>query len=364
MNLEDLRRQLDGIDERLVQLIAERQATVRSISDIKRSASVPLRDYGREREVLQRARSNAQKIGVSGDVAEEMLRTLIRYSLTEQEQARVTARRAGSGQRVLVIGGAGKMGAWFARFLYSQGYDIEIADPNAAAAETVIADWRKSDLSHDYIIVATPLGMTNQVLHELAQRKPSGVVFDLGSLKTPLSSGLEALRNANIRVTSVHPMFGPDVELLSGRHLIFIDMGNEDALNRARDLFAPTMAVQAVMSLQEHDRLIAYVLGLSHAVNIAFITALKDSKESAPRLTELSSTTFDAQFDMARRVVNESPELYFEIQKLNAFGQESLDALLHAVQTVRKSVIENDFKTFQSIMLSGKDYAENRKKEA
>ncbi len=363
MNLEDLRRQLDGIDERLVQLIAERQATVRNISEIKRSASVPLRDYGREREVLQRARSNAHKAGVSGDVAEEMLRTLIRYSLTQQEQASVVAKRAGTGQRALVIGGAGKMGAWFARFLYSQGYDIEIADPNAAPADTVIADWHDSDLSHDYIIVATPLGLTNQVLHELAAKKPSGVVFDLGSLKTPLSTGLEALRNAGVRVTSVHPMFGPDVQLLSGRHLIFIDMGNKDALQRAQSLFAPTMAVQAVMSLQEHDRLIAYVLGLSHAVNIAFVTALMNSKESALRLTELSSTTFDAQFDMARRVVNENPQLYFEIQKLNAFGQESLDALLQAVQTVRQTVIDNDIEKFQSLMNAGRDYAENRRKE-
>ena len=28
------------------------------------------------------------------------------------------------------------------------------------------------------------------------------------------------------------------------------------------------------MGLDEHDRLIAYVLGLSHALNIAFFTAL------------------------------------------------------------------------------------------
>ncbi len=363
MSLEDLRRQLDGIDDRFIQLIAERQATVRSIAAIKQSTSVPLRDYGREREVLQRARANAQAADVSGDVAEDILRTLIRYSLTQQEQASVVAKRAGIGQRALVIGGAGKMGAWFARFLYSQGYDIEIADPNAAPADTVIADWRSSDLSHDYIVVATPLGITNQVLHELAIRKPSGVVFDLGSLKTPLSTGLAALRDAGVRVTSVHPMFGPDVQLLSGRHLIFIDMGNKDALSRAQTLFAPTMAVQAVMTLQEHDRLIAYVLGLSHAVNIAFITALKNSKESALRLTELSSTTFDAQFDMARRVVNESPQLYFEIQKLNAFGQESLDALLEAVKAMRQTVIDNDASKFHALMVEGKDYAENRRRE-
>ena len=86
-----------------------------------------------------------------------------------------------------------------------------------------------------------------------------------------LRGGLDALRAAGLRVSSIHPMFGPNTELLSGRHVIFIDLGQGDALERTRALFAPTMVEQVVMSLDEHDRLIAYVLGLSHAVNIAFL---------------------------------------------------------------------------------------------
>jgi prephenate dehydrogenase len=107
----------------------------------------------------------------------------------------------------------------------------------------------------------------------------------LGSLKTPLRAGpRRALVKAGCRVTSLHPMFGPDTELLSGRHVIFIDLGDADALAEAQELFAPTMAERVVMGLDEHDRLIAYVLGLSHALNIAFFTALADSGEAAPRL--------------------------------------------------------------------------------
>ena len=95
------------------------------------------------------------------------------------------------------------------------------------------------------------------------------------------------------------------------------------------------MAEQVVMSLDEHDRLIAYVLGLSHALNIAFFTALAESGEAAPRLARLSSTTFDAQLDVASRVAQESPDLYFEIQSLNDYGAESLEALSKAVERLR-----------------------------
>jgi chorismate mutase/prephenate dehydrogenase len=128
-----------------------------------------------------------------------------------------------------------------------------------------------------------------------------------------------------------------------------------------RELFAATMAEQVVMSLDEHDRLIAYVLGLSHALNIAFFTALAGSGEAAPRLAKMSSTTFDAQLDVAARVAQESPELYFEIQSLNDYGSESLEALSRAVERVRRAVLSRDHDAFVELMSRGRDYLEDRR---
>jgi len=362
MTLDELRRHLDQLDQQLLQIIADRQATSREIARVKRSTGYPTRDYGRERDVIVGARAHASQLGVSPDVAETVMRLLIRSSLTTQEQASVAAHASGSGRSALVIGGAGKMGAWFAQFLRSQGFEVDIADPRAVGSErSAMADWRTSALTHDYIVVAAPLGATDTILLELAQRRPRGVVFDLGSLKSPLRGGLQALRAAGVAVTSLHPMFGPDTELLSGRHVIFIDLGNAEALAQARALFAPTMAEQVVMELDEHDRLIAYVLGLSHALNIAFFTALAESGEAAPRLVQLSSTTFDAQFDIASNVAEESPELYFEIQRLNDFGAQSLDALARAVEAVRSAVADGDQARFTALMRQGHEYVKGRR---
>jgi chorismate mutase/prephenate dehydrogenase len=281
--------------------------------------------------------------------------------LTTQEHRSVVANRGGGGQRALIIGGTGKMGGWFAQFLESQGFGIEIADPRASTGPGVMHDWRESSLEQDYIVVAAPLAASNRILEELAVRRPRGVIFDVGSLKSPLRSGLEALRSAGLRVTSIHPMFGPDAELLSGRHVIFIDLKAGDAFEKTRSLFRATMAEQVVMELEEHDRLIAYVLGLSHAVNLAFLSALNGSGESAVRLLELSSTTFDAQFDIARAVAQENPELYFEIQRLNEYGQEALDALSRAVQNLASSVLRNDRTNFVDHMRTLAKYTQSRK---
>ncbi len=362
VTLAELRQRVTDIDRQLIGLVAERKAVSEEVARVKRATGRPTRDYEREREVILGVRAMAEERGVSGDLAEQLLRLLIRSSLTTQEQASVAARGAGSGRRALVIGGAGKMGSWFVSFLASQGFTVEVADPGRVlAGSSCVDDWRSTDLRHDYIVVATPLGITDQILRDLALRRPPGVIFDVGSLKSPLRAGLVALKSHGCRVTSVHPMFGPDTELLSGRHVVFVDLGHEAALSAARELFASTMAEQVVMSLDDHDRLIAYVLGLSHALNIAFFTALADSGEAAPKLARMSSTTFDAQLDVASRVAQESPELYYEIQSLNDYGAESLEALSQAVERLRTAVLSQDHDAFVALMRRGRDYLDDRR---
>jgi chorismate mutase/prephenate dehydrogenase len=363
MNLQEIRERLSELDRQVLALVAERQRLSREVAEAKRTEGKATRDYTREREVLMQARSTADSMGISPALAEQVMRLLIRGSLTTQERIRVAAGGRGDGKTALIIGGTGKMGRWFSDFMASQGYTVTVADPARRpdnAAYAYIADWKQSSLDYDLIVVATPLKIANVVLQELAERKPRGIVFDIGSLKTPLRQGIDALQSAGVKVTSVHPMFGPDTELLSGRHVIFIDMGNQEAVQAAQELFGSTMAKQVVMGLDEHDRLIAYVLGLSHALNIAFFTALAESGEAAPRLAQLSSTTYDAQVDVATRVAAESPDLYFEIQHLNDYGRESLLALRGAVEKLWQSVSTGDAPQFTAMMQQGREYLAGR----
>ena len=366
MTLDELRERLSALDRQLLTLIAERQALSRQVAEVKRTEGRPTRDFRRERDVLLQARAAATSLGISPSLAESVLRLLIRGSLTAQERIRVAAGGRGSGRTALVIGGAGKMGRWFSEFLTSQGYAVTVADPaiaserETAEGSRALRDWRDSSLGEDLIVVATPLQIADRILHELAARRPRGTIFDIGSLKTPLRTGIAALKAAGCSVTSVHPMFGPDTELLSGRHVIFIDVGCPQAVRQAQEIFGSTMAEQVVMTLDEHDRLIAYVLGLSHALNIAFFTALAGSGEAAPRLAQLSSTTYDAQVDVATKVAGESPELYFEIQHLNDYGRESLQALRGAVELLWQSVTTGDARQFAEMMQKGREYLAGR----
>jgi chorismate mutase/prephenate dehydrogenase len=160
-------------------------------------------------------------MGVDPDIVENLLQLLIRTSLESQERDRVVAEGKGDGRKALVIGGAGKMGRWFVDFFVSQGFATTVADVTIEDGPEQYTNWTDAGVDYDVIVVAAPLAVSGRILAQLAVLKPRGLIFDIGSLKSPLIDGLEELRSAGCRVTSLHPMYGPDTRLLSGRHLIF-----------------------------------------------------------------------------------------------------------------------------------------------
>lgn len=366
--LADLRARLADLDRELLAVAARRQELAAAIGALKAHGTEALRDAAQEREVLARARRVADELGAGAALGEELLQVLLRHSLAVQEQLRLAGRGDGEGRRALVIGGAGRMGAWFARFLRRQGWQVAIADPVAPPPDLADCEWvpdaAARPLDEALIVVAATLRVSAEVLHDLARRRPAGVVFDIGSLKAPLRDGLEACRAAGVSVASVHPMFGPAVDLLAGRHVVVVDLGCPAATALAGALFAGTTARVVTMDLAGHDRAMAFVLGLSHAVNIAFAAALPRSGAAAADLAGLSSTTFEAQLGVAARVVAENPHLYFEIQQLNEHGPAALEALAGAVTRLRDAVRDGDAGAFVALMEEGQRYLHARAQQA
>ena len=359
--LNALREALDEVDNRLIELAAKRQSIVSEIGNIKAEAGRQLRDFRREREVLNAVRSRAQNLELDPDLAEDLIARLIEASLTQQEQDQVRRAHRGEGQQALVIGGAGRLGVWLANFLDAQGYQVTIADPAVAVDEKArhFKDWRTAGLDFDVIVLATPPGITADLLTELSGQDPRALIFDVGSIKSPLIGALQSAAERGLKVCSVHPMFGPDTALLSGRHVLLMDVGSNVAVSEARAIFADTMADTVTLPVGAHDRLMAFVLGLSHTINIAFLVALVETGVSASELSQLSSTTFARQLGIASDVAQESPAVYYEIQKLNDHGHLAHEALTRAVAMIQDAVAANEPGAFTELMARGRAYIQS-----
>lgn len=357
IKLNKLRAEINQIDYQVLELAKKRLATVKKISQLKNASGLSIRDFSREKQCLDFSAKAAKELKLSPKFAKEILHLFMQESLTAQEKDRLAGHSTQNSKTALILGGAGKMGLWFARFLSSQGFDTKISDPQTGdAGFSNIYPHAPSALIYDIIVVATPLSVTAKILKELAKHPPRGLIFDISSLKDPIRPGLDALSKAGAKVTSIHPMFGPNTELLADRHVIVVDIGQPDANLAAASLFTATTVKINYMDIDDHDRLMAYLLGLSHALNIAFFSVLAQSGEAAAKLMNLSSSTFDAQLKIAGHVAEENPDLYFEIQALNPYGDESLQKLASVMEEMRHMIKVKDQKGFTELMQNGYDY--------
>ena len=75
-SLEEVRENIDRIDDNIIQLIAERTEYVRQAAAFKKSES-DVRAADRVEAVIAKVREKAQKYGTSPDIAETVYRNMI-----------------------------------------------------------------------------------------------------------------------------------------------------------------------------------------------------------------------------------------------------------------------------------------------
>jgi chorismate mutase/prephenate dehydrogenase len=278
-----------------------------------------------------------------------------------QDETRERARATGAAQaqKILIVGGRGRMGLWLSEFFESFGHAVSHYDPSATAAPSpypLVADLETQAAVHDVVAIAAPISATPELIRRLTASRTEALVFDICSLKTPLVAAIRDAAAAGLRITSVHPMFGPQVAVLAGRNIIICDTGDPELTARTRQLFEGTTASLVDIPLERHDRLMSYVLGLSHLTNLVFAQVLAASGEPFQQLSAVSSTTFNAQLGVAAPVAAENPDLYYEIQAENRFTPELVAALAQALAAYGDAIAARDRGAFKALMDAGRRY--------
>ena len=83
-DLEDLRKAIDGIDEQIVSLLAERQREVKRVTEIKKARNLPVYHPSREEDLISNRRSQGSAAGLDPDFIEEVYRIILRQARVEQ----------------------------------------------------------------------------------------------------------------------------------------------------------------------------------------------------------------------------------------------------------------------------------------
>ena len=351
MNLDELRDEIRNKDEEIIRLVSERTMLAEKVGEYKRANNLPIRNIEVEKKVIARYVDGGSKQGLSKEVMESISKAVIK----EAVDAEARLPKKSEPKIVAVVGGAGKMGAWFAEILKASGHKIIIIDPATNNGLTL-----KDCKGCDIVIVSVPMHLTYTTLAELDNIcSDDCLIFDLTSLKTPLIGRLKAMAKTR-KVCSVHPMFGPSATSMYGRNLIICDCCNQEAVDMTKDLFDDRGGNIRVMDVSEHDGYMSYVLGLTHAVNIALFTVLERSGYSFEDLLTVSSTTFNKGLDTNRSVASEDPMLYYEIQHMNAHRDEMWTLFTDTVNELKEKSLDDDPEGFVTLMNVGRNYFESR----
>lgn len=84
-NISQLRKRIDEVDERIVQLLSERAAVCRLIGALKREQKLPVKDVPRENDVYMNIRVKAAALGLNPVHTEAVYRQIVNMCMAVQE---------------------------------------------------------------------------------------------------------------------------------------------------------------------------------------------------------------------------------------------------------------------------------------
>jgi len=298
----------------------------------------------------------ARSMGIGPVFAEILAELLISDSVKIQK---TSGQKDLVGKTALVVGGAGRMGAWFCRRLANRGANVRVWDPRGKLdGYENVRSLRPVAQNSDIIVVASPLGACPEDLEAVLEASPKGLVFDICSIKSHIAALLRKAARDGITIVSAHPMFGPSVPTSRGQSVLLCDCGSKKGMNLARTLFAGAGANVVVVDLDDHDQLMAYVLGLSHLCSLLFARTLVGCGQAVEDLKRVQGPSFGKMLKMYEELSRESVRVYHDIQALNPHTEKMIAFMEKALRELKSASTDTDHGKFRDVMGSNREYLE------
>ena len=219
--------------------------------------------------------------------------------------------------------GAGKMGAWFARFCRENGEQVIIADrkkerlarfEKASGIETTdnFADAVKLA---DNIMICVSISAFEEVVENIAPFVSEGqVVMDICSVKEqPVRIMHQHIKKGLILGT--HPVFGPGSKGV--RHKVYVltptNAKEQEFAEKYKGWLEKVGARVFIMSPEKHDTLMSVVLGLPHFVGLVACDTLLEQPDFL-ETKKVAGTTYRMLFTLAEATALETPDLFANLQ--------------------------------------------------
>ena len=303
--LEKLREGIDELDAQLVDLLAKRNQITAQVGQIKSEAGMPVYVPEREKALIASRRHQAEALGVSPDLTEDLLRRVMRESYhTQNNKYRCVKPEI---DNVVVIGGAGALGRVFVSLFERSNYNVAVVerdDWESGCAESLLS-------TASLVIVAVPINLTESVISKLTMLPENCVLADITSIKAKPLEAMLAVHNGP--VVGLHPMFGPDAPGMIKQVVVVCKGRHTDKYAWLVEQMRIWGATIHDSTAKEHDEAMAYIQVMRHFNTFVYGQHLKGENPDLESLTMFSSPIYRLELAMVGRLFAQSPQLYADI---------------------------------------------------
>lgn len=359
--IDDLRESIAEIDAELLRLVSERQAVARRIALRKHAHGMDIRMPDMEKRVLERAEKFAAELGLSKELVQKLFGALINASVHEQQRYVEELTSWPNAGKCLIYGGAGGMGQLLSELLFSAGFEVDMVRSSGIVLSFPKHENKKLEpASYDFAIISVPMSKTGILLERLAGDFAGRNIYEICSMKQHLKESIARAEKKGAKVISLHPMFGPSIRSFKDLPVVFCGKKGEfenDALWKA---FERQGARLVTVPFDRHDRLMSYVLQLTHTINIIYFTVLSNAEIAYPDIEAAASPICGRQITNAKAVANQDSGLYFEIQKLSRHLGNLYEEIGIAQAELIEALASDSGEKFRNLMEKGRKCLEKR----
>ncbi|REL24159.1 bifunctional chorismate mutase/prephenate dehydrogenase [Rhodohalobacter sp. SW132] len=342
------RKRIDEIDQKILDLLKERNHVSRDVIEYKIENQLPVFVAAREEEKTERFRDMARKRDLDPDWAEDFLRMIMSASRATQS-TNTFPRATDEPKKILFVGGEGGMGALYRQVAEQSGHTTYSIDKGNWYELEEIAP------ALDLVIVTVPINVTISVIERLGGRLSDHTI--LADFTSNKSEPLKVMMNAHCGpVVGLHPMHGPDVPNLSKQLMVFCDGRSPEKSQWFKEQCRLWGMRIIDAEPDNHDHVMNLVQGLRHFVALLHGSFMKDFNLNPHEMLEYSSPVYRAELMMTGRIFAQDAELYADIVFANKERRELLVQFFNHHKSLIEMVEKDDKRGFVKEFEAVTDY--------
>ena len=205
-----------------------------------------------------------------------------------------------------IIGGTGKTGSQFVRLFRAHGFTVRTTGEATRAKNT--------ELLRDcgIVIFALPLSRAAEIMKRelVSATRSDQLILDLSSLKVQET---KAMLRASGEVIGMHPLFGPSTDPTGERIILCPVRASKKTLASLTALLTSMGLAVTVMTPADHDRLMGTIQVIPHLKSLLMADVLRVRKTDLPRALKNCTPTYEMEFNVIARFLDDHPDLYMPI---------------------------------------------------